>query len=362
MIKKEPRQFMNGLILICALLIQFTSCNEERSKQLQAKNSWQATQKDTPLNLKFTTDICSIFEDSNGNYWFGSQQEGVCLFDGKSLEYFTTNEGLFDNQIRSIREDKNGSIWFGTAKGVSSYNGGKITDHTPIDIGNSQSEWAKTANDLWFNAGNNEGVFRFEGEKLNYLAFPNPKVINPHNVYFVTDLAEGERNMLWIGTYAGIFGYDGSQFTIINDETLGLGKETGELHIRSILEDSKGRLWIGNNGIGVLLKDGEAIINFSEKNSLIHPTSSRRGDKSPNGTLEHVFAIEEDGEGNIWFGDRDTGAWKYDGKTMTNYSREAGLTDDSVITIYKDRDNDLWFGLADGNVFKFNGNTFDKQL
>jgi hypothetical protein len=28
------------------------------------------------------------------------------------------------------------------------------------------------------------------------------------------------------------------------------------------------------------------------------------------------FAIEEDSEGNIWFGDRDTGAWRYDGKTV----------------------------------------------
>jgi hypothetical protein len=32
------------------------------------------------------------------------------------------------------------------------------------------------------------------------------------------------------------------------------------------------------------------------------------------GQWNTFFAIEEDKEGNIWFGDRDTGAWKYDGK------------------------------------------------
>jgi ligand-binding sensor domain-containing protein len=139
--------------------------------------------------------------------------------------------------------------------------------------------------------------------------------------------------MLLIGTYAGVFGYNGIDFTIINDETLGLDIETEPLHIRSILEDSKGRLWIENNGIGVLLKDGATIINFSEKNNLIHSTSSRRGDKSRPGTLEHVFAIEEDGEGNIWFGDRDNGLWKYDGNTIKNYINNLEQSNDFIYSI-----------------------------
>lgn len=174
--------------------------------------------------------------------------------------------------------------------------------------------------------------------------------------------AKRRNDMLWIGTYAGVFGYNGKQFIIINDESLGLSKETGALHIRSILEDSKGRLWIGNNGIGVLLKDSGKTINFSEKQNLIHPSSSRSGGQSPAGTLEHVFAIEEDGDGNIWFGDRDTGIWKYDGNSMTNYTKDIVLTNDFVLTIYKDNNDELWFGMEDGSVYKFNGKTFEMQF
>ena len=54
--------------------------------------------------------------------------------------------------------------------------------------------------------------------------------------------------------------------------------------------------------------------------------------------------------------------WKYDGNTINNYTKNAGLADDFVQTIYKDNNDELWFGLADGNVFKFNGKTFDKQF
>ena len=102
--------------------------------------------------------------------------------------------------------------------------------------------------------------------------------------------------------------------------------------------------------------------HLSENNSLIHPASTRKGDKSQPGTLEHVFAIEEDSEGNIWFGDRDTGAWKYDGKKVTNYIIANKFSSPMIWTIYKDNKNNLLFGLADGNIFKFNGKTFEKQF
>ena len=304
---------MKKLIYLLIILTLNFSCEEKKSSEKENNKSEFISFSKTDT-LKFTSGIGSIFQDGQGNYWFGSHQEGVCRFNGKTFEYFTVNEGLSDNQIRSIQEDKSGNIWFGTANGICSYDGNKIINHTIIENADLHNEWKKTDNDLWFSAGNNEGVYRYDGQKLNYLAFPKPKVINPYNVYFVTCLSNGKNNMLWIGTYAGVFGYNGSDFTIINDETLGLDIETEPLHIRSILEDSKARLWIGNNGIGVLLKDGDTIINFSEKNNLIHPTSTRKGDKSEVGTLEHVFAIQEDSEGNIWFGDRDTGIWKYDGK------------------------------------------------
>ena len=343
---------------MCVLLFLLACCSKEQSRHVQAENPSQAVAGDTSLNLKFTSGAGPIFEDSKGNVWVGSPHEGACRYDGQSMVYLTSKEGLPDDQIRSIQEDENGNIWFGTAKGVGSYDGEKITNYRLSTNG----EWEKTGQDLWFNAGIKEGVYRYDGQALSYLAFPKPKITNPNNVYHVTCLSEGKNDMLWIGTYAGIFGFDGTRFTTINDESLGLNAETGALHIRSLLEDSKGRLWIGNNGIGVLLRAGGVTVNFSEQNQLIHPSSSKQGEKSPAGTLEHVFAIEEDKDGNIWFGDRDTGAWKYDGDSMTNYSRDAGLSHDFVQAIYQGRNGELWFGLADGNVFKFNGKTFDKQF
>lgn len=353
------------LILICS------ACAERKAAEIKGEKVEINTKNDNVQtdelahSLKYTSGVGAILQDSKGNYWFGSNHEGLCLFDGTTFTYFTVEDGLSDNQIRRIQEDHNGVIWLGTGNGVSSYQKGLITNHTAINPHYgldlyTEGKWALEENDLWFNAGNKSGAFRFDGQELHYLAFPlNDE--NSYNPTLVTDFAKG-KNQLWIASYAAVFGYDGQSFEVIDDARLGFTQQPDLLHVRSVLEDSKGNLWIGNNGIGVLLKSGDSIVNFSIQQGLVQSDSFRMGGASPAGTLEHVFAIEEDQHGNIWFGDRDTGAWKYDGHTMTNFTQKDGLTNAFVHVIYKDNNGSLWLGLGDGNLFLFNGKSFERKF
>ena len=347
------------LIYLLLILTLNFSCVENKSTTKEVNKSELVKTSNTDT-LKFTSGIRAIFQDSKGNYWFGSHNEGVSCYNGKSFEYFTAKDGLSDNQIRSIQEDKNAIIWIATAKGVCSYNGNKFTNYR-TKINSPKLDWNATRGDLWFYAGEEDGINRFDGINMNYLIFPKPKNENPDNSYGVTDISKENDGKVWIATYAALFNYDGNIVNIFDQNKLKL-KDNELLHIRSVLADSKERIWIGNNGIGVLLMEGNSIINFSEKNNLIHPASTRNGNKSESGTLEHVFAIEEDSEGNIWFGDRDTGPWRFDGKTLNNFPINNQLSSPMIWTIYKDNNNSLLFGLADGNIFKFNGKTFEGQF
>jgi len=320
--------------------------------------------------LKFQSGINSIFQDNQGNYWFGSHNEGVALFDGKIFTYFTVDDGLSHNQVRTIQEHKDGSIWFGTGNGVSSYNGKKIINNSSNDhiIGFE----SKTLNmpyivnnfsqNLWFNADNKPGFYKLEDQKLSFIKFPVKVDSKRFNEFAVSGRIKSQNGYVWIPTYTAVIGYDGTRFQIIDDKFIEMTNSKNELHVRSLLEDSKGNLWIGNNGIGVLLKSGDKIINFSDKQGLIHEKSEGRGSHSPQGTLEHVFAIEEDNQGNIWFGDRDTGVWKYDGVSMTNFSMDDGLSSNFVQTMFVDNTGGQWLGLADGSVYLFNGKSFDRKF
>jgi ligand-binding sensor domain-containing protein len=342
-----------GLLFILTLNL---SCLEKEAAEnvIDQSGFLSISKADT---LKYGSGIDAIFQDRKGGYWFGIHNGGVCNYDGKTFKYYTINEGLLDNQIRSIQEDKNGSILISTVKGLSIYDGQKFTNYstnTSVPI----YDWNKVKGDLWFYASEEEGINRFDGVNLSYLIFPKPKNQVARD-YGVTDISKDKDGKVWIATYAALFNYDGKRVNIFDHDKLNL-KEQEVLHIRSVLADSKGRIWIGNNGIGVLLKEGERTINFSDKHHLINPASTRNGNKSEAGTLEHVFAIEEDSEGNIWFGDRDTGAWKYDGKTMVNYTIDKNLPSQMVRTIYKDNNNTLLLGMAGGGVYKINGKSFEK--
>ncbi len=322
------------------------------------------------LQLKFTTGIRSILEDNKGNFWFGSHSEGLALYDGKELKYFTINDGLSDNQIRSIYEDATGMVWFEGGTGISNFDGKKINKFF-IRNYESKHNWKAHKNDLWFKGNESTsynkkeaqaGVYRYDGYQFNFHTFPFPILSNDFAYYSVsTPFARGKDNQVWFGTYGAVIGYNGSNFTIINNTSLGFNEETGYLHIRSIYEDSRGRLWIGNNGIGVLLYNNNKTINFSDVHGLLSENSLKTGGfRSPKGSLEHVFAIGEDNKGNIWFGDRDTGAWKFDGKSIKNYNQKDGLTTTHIWQIYRTSKDELWFAMGDGNVLKFNGESFEK--
>ena len=347
------------LIYLILILAPNFSCVEKKSsgKEISKLEVVNPSKIDT---LKFTSGIRSIFQDSEGNYWLGSHQEGVSFYDGKSFQYFTKTDGLSDNQIRSIQKDSIGNIWFGTANGVSMYNGKKFINYS-TKIKDPKLKWNATIGNLWFNAGEHDGINRYDGKNMNYLIFPKPINENPDNSYGVTDISKDKDGIVWIGTYAMLFNFDGNEINIFNKRILEL-KDDEKLHIRSVLADSKERIWIGNNGIGVLLLQGNSTVNFSAKNGLIYENSLKNGSPSPAGTLEHVFAIEEDSEGNIWFGDRDTGAWKFDGKTIINYTIDDNLSTSMIWSIYNDNNNNLLFGMADGGVYKFNGQSFDKMF
>lgn len=319
---------------------------------------------DTTLRLNFPSGVRCIFEDSKGNTWFGSHQEGVCRVKGSTFTYFTIKDGLSDNQVRRIQEDQAGNIWFGTGNGVSKYDGktiSAITDEPILGVHIPQAaEWQMQPTDLWFNVERRQGIYRYDGKKLSFLPFSLPENRDPGNSWSVTDIAKGKNGKVWFATYSGVVGYDGTSFSYIHGKSLGITGEYGYLHIRSILEDSKGNLWIGNNSIGVLLDEGNGIYNFSEKKGLSNPFYKRGGGSSPYGTLEHVFSIGEDAAGNIWFGDRDTGAWRYDGTSMTNYTMEDGLTCPHIWDIYQTQKDGLWFAMGNGAVCKFNGKSFDR--
>jgi ligand-binding sensor domain-containing protein len=356
---------MNHLTIIAFLF----ACLNTGMAQTQAGHS--STAQPSPqmnaFNLTpFTTidrNIRSIFQDKSGTYWFGTNAAGVYRYDKKSLTRFTVKDGLADNQVQSIQQDGQGTIWFGTgAFGVSKFDGSQFTTCTTNNTlkitSGTDKDWQSKTSDLWFYAGG--GVLRYSDPSLAYLPLdpsalhstPQPNAPFTLSRYGVYSILKDKKGNLWMGTQAqGVCRYDGTSLTWFREKGL-----AGPA-VLALFEDSKGNLWFGNNGSGLFRYDGTTLINFTVEKGLGNADFNIAG-KSASGTLARVYSINEDLKGNIWIGTVDSGVWKYDGTSLTNYTTKDGLTSNAVNTIYRDNSGELWFGTDSNGICTFDGTSF----
>jgi ligand-binding sensor domain-containing protein len=204
------------------------------------------------------------------------------------------------------------------------------------------------------------GVYQYNGKELYYHTFTIKNKSGQEIPWEKsTDFVRSKNGAVWFGAYSELIGHDGKQLITYNNESVGLNGTTENLHIRALMEDSKGNLWIGNNcgggrsGIGVIKYDGKNFIHFTKQHHL-------RTEDTKGSSLDKVFSIGEDSLGNIWFGTNESGVWRYDGHTLKNYTQKDGVDSGITWIIYKSKSGKLWFGGGPNGVYCFTGKSFER--
>ena len=112
--------------------------------------------------------------------------------------------------------------------------------------------------------------------------------------------------------------------------------------IYSLLQDSRGYLWIGSEGGGVSKFDGKKFINYNRKNGLIGNT---------------VRDIIEDKNKNLWFGTL-SGISCYNGYEVLSYDTSNGLSSNAIFCLNQDNNNNILIGTAQGGLNILNTDSF----
>lgn len=63
--------------------------------------------------------VRSLYEDSEGNLWIGSEYDGVAIWNKENKRIITTEDGLCNLEVKSVLQDENGVIWIGTRDGIT---------------------------------------------------------------------------------------------------------------------------------------------------------------------------------------------------------------------------------------------------
>ena len=199
---------------------------------------------------------------------------------GDTFRHYTVRDGLASNTVSAIIQDHMNLIWLGTDNGLDSFDGKEIIHHNGSFV---QSLFEDSSLVLWI--GTDEGVLRYRNDNLERIeSIPETTV---------TAMAEDRDGNLWIATWGkGVFRFR-------DEETEGYldGHSLDDIHV-----SRDGRVWIADS---------------SAEESVLVYNAATRSFVSP-GLLftdclpTRVCAIEEDGDGNLWFGTWDSGLYRID--------------------------------------------------
>jgi len=266
----------------------------------------------------------TIFEDTDGNLWVGSNDEGVAKISSSGIEMFTTDNGLPNNSIRDIAQDKSGNIWIGTSNGVVFLTpSGKFIRPEGLEQYDDSSclvisLYCDTAGRIWLSTTKKHGLYYYSSGKFSqYSAFTSIDYST------VTAIAQDETGAFWYGlTQKGVVRVHEGNYKLY-------GKKEGMLEttVNDIYLDNSKSLWFGTEKGVVLYKQGQ-FSTYTESEGL---------------TNNNVKKIIEDREGSIWYATDRGGVQKMSpGKFRT-------VSLSSPVNCISESDNGLvWLGTDNG--------------
>src|SRR4030095_12170356 len=109
------------VFIFLTILLYGSACNGPVKIDLQKEKEHPKLIK-TIGSPRYGNVQCCL-QDKAGNLWFGTTENGLYKYDGKSFRQFLVADGLNSNNIFSLLEDKEVKIWIGPQAGLCLYDG-----------------------------------------------------------------------------------------------------------------------------------------------------------------------------------------------------------------------------------------------
>jgi len=320
----------------------------------------------------------SLFVDSTGILWIGTQTGGLDRFD-ISTETFThyqhdpdDPDSLSDNYVFSIIEDHLGRIWVGTGSGLERFDPETETfthyKNDPDDPDSIGGGWAarllvdKDDPDIMWIGTVGGGLNKLDMSTETFTRYSqDPSISGSESTDGILALEEDDLGRIWIGWWqypveGGLSLFDKESETFVA-HYMADSSDPHSLSSNSILGlyyDRSGIMWIANN-MGVVDKyDREA-----QKFRLYQHDPNNPDSISNDGGVPYY----EDREGVMWIGTVEGGLNRYnaDTDTFTYYMHDpddpSSIRHNFVTRIYEDSSGTFWIATRGGALSIFDRET-----
>ena len=337
--------------------------------------------------------VLSICEDKNGTLWIGTKN-GLYKFDRTTLLFkrlfhdSTVSGSVYNDEIREIYKDKQGEMWFGTAGGLDKLDYKKGTFiHYWSDpeirirtVDNSSKYWVNDVcedNDRTIWLATNWGIVEYNrksGTFNNYQPHPETRAIDiPNHIDILNDnyiysLCNGDKDILWVGSYTGLYGFDKKsktfkyRYTHENDKPGSISNNT----VVSLFAEQSETIWAGTlNGINkfnpvkaihqVPFPDGYFHYMMAVKNVLYIRMSNGwyQLDEKSDKFYPHIFGKDKlywkEDSGNSWFRDKKGNLYRKDiHGNITYFYTPSGEKFNAPVASFLEGSKNIWVGTIQG--------------
>ncbi|MET1257296.1 EAL domain-containing protein [Aliikangiella maris] len=374
------------------MLFLFVTCSK-----LFAYTTVNLTQIDTDQGLN-QSEIIGLMQDSQGYIWINTLQ-GINRFDGYRVTNIPSPDNILTNHyIEMAFEDSFGLIWLGVAPENNYYLDKEKNQLIPVKLiapDDYKLEFAMfnravedEHSNIWF--ATYQEIFYFDRQSntfhfilpLNSL-FKNENyehsirhlllvedylLIATSNELFALNLQnnkthrvlhtdqepqhkdqinvkylhKNQHGKILVGTVAGLYEIDPKAITMADNEQYSGRKIVSDLNIWKIIEKNDFYYLATDQGLYKLFKNGQLEFIF------------KYSDTKFNTSDDDIVAMIEDNEGNLWFGSKSDGVFKWrPNDAISAYywtGNQSGyqLTNDVVFSITRTNKDTIWIGTQNG--------------
>lgn len=317
--------------------------------------------------------VYHIYYDSTGVLWLrihGGVLARIIFQENNFKQQLLVDEGadLMDNEIRGMLCDNKNRLWLASKSGklylrqddhfVQNF----LINEPAGGLGNVYVIYQDSRDNIWLGTKGN-GLFRAiptdsKGTKYKLQHFfydkNNKEGVTSDYIY---SIIEDKKGRLWIGTFATgmmlVEERNGSVKFIHNGDTFKNYPKEGFDHIRHMTLDRDGNIWIAAT-------DGLLILNTGDQSSPVcrYKTYRRVSDNTTGMGSSDIQFIYSDWKGRMWLATSGAGISLATGNPFEqlhfkNYTKKDGLPNDYVLSCAGDKNGNLW--IATENVLsRFN--------
>lgn len=321
-------------------------------------------------NQKFSNAVTSMYFDPSGILWISTNSRGInkIIFQKDIFQQHLlvpNTKDRTENEIRAAFTDKANRLWLGSKAGkLKVFQNNKelknfFVNYKTGEIGDVYSIIGDTKGNVWLgtkgnglykatpvNAQNSQYVLKqFKADKKN------PKSISGNQIY---SILEDRKGRIWVGTYDnGINLLEENQGEISFIHQFKNYPATASNKVRYLAAGYKGQIWVATtNGLITFNPD-----NYNPNKLKFSRHEKVSSDKFSLGSND-VLYIYKDSEDKMWISTAGGGLnlaieTKKNQLKFKNFTKDNGLPSDFILSMVEDDEKNLWLATENG-ISKFN--------